>query len=260
MTARGYKYNAFTDRRSIPHTYVRLPTMSETVESVDEPKTKLVLHHLNNSRAQRILWLLEELEVPYEIKTYRRQANGLVPKELKALHPLGKSPVVVDGDVMVAESGAIIDYIAKKYGGEKLQATEAGWLDNTYFSQYAEGSLIPVLAVRLMLSMIPAQTPFLLRIFARLICGGVISRLVDPQIKRHVAFIEEHLEKTPGDWFAASGRPTKADFLMIFPLEAMAKSADFATEGPRIKAYVDRVHARPAYKRALEIGGPYAFA
>ncbi len=136
-------------------------------------------------------------------------------------------------------------------------------------SQYAEGSLIPVLAVRLMLSMIPAQTPFLLRFFARLICGGVISRLVEPQVKRHVAFvsgeeflmiflylrlltlfgftffqIEEHLEKTSGDWFAASGRPTKADFLMIFPLEAMAKSADFATEGPRIKAYVDRVHAR----------------
>ncbi|KIO31933.1 hypothetical protein M407DRAFT_19191 [Tulasnella calospora MUT 4182] len=218
----------------------------------------ITLHYLNNSRAQRILWLLEELEVPYEVKRYER-VNLLAPPEFYQVHPLGKSPVITDGDLTIAESGAIVEYVLAKYGKGRFQAEESGWLDNLYFLHYAEGTLMPLLAWKLILTKTPDYTPITIQPIAKEICKNLIANIVDNRIVDNINLIEEKLKKHPGGWFAGGSEPTAADFMMLFPMEV------FASRSPKpvpesFNAYVKMIHDRPAYKRALEKGGSYAYA
>jgi len=219
----------------------------------------LTLHHLNDSRSQRVLWLLEELEVPYEVKFYYRTAEGLAPAELKAVHPLALSPVITDGDFTLAESGPVVEYLIRKYDtAGKFKPTEAGMTDDNYYVHYCEGSLMPILVNELIFTMIPQQSPFFIRPLMNVVFGQVKSKMTQPRMKIHADLIESHLEKS-GNWFAGGENPTAADFMMSFALEAWS-SRDIGVLGPKTKDYVKRIHARPAYRRGLEKGGPYSYA
>lgn len=218
----------------------------------------IVVHHLNNSRSQRILWLLEELGVPYEVKRYERDKETmLAPAALKAVHPLGKSPVITDGDVTVAESGAIIEYLVDRYGNGRL-APPPGTperLRYTYWLHYAEGSAMPPLLMTLVFGRMPeAPMPFFMRPIVRAVATKVQTSFVDPQLALHMGYMESELGKCP--WFAGD-EFTAADIQMSFPLEAAASRAGLNASRPKLAAFLQRIHARPAYQRALEKGGPY---
>ncbi|KAJ3527636.1 hypothetical protein NMY22_g9714 [Coprinellus aureogranulatus] len=225
----------------------------------------IVVHHLEDSRSQRILWLLEELEVPYTIKFYKRDANRRAPPELLQVHPLGKSPVITDGALTLAESGAIVEYLISKYGKDKFGIKDEGsqaWIDNRFFTHYAEGSVQPVLVSRSVYRIVPSKVP----IFIRPIVKGVfkkIDTLVNaPDLERHGKLIESRLVEveSKGGWLAGTGedRPTSADFLMFLTLQIfLTRAPEYA--GPKIKAYVKKVQDRPAYKKGLEKGGQFAY-
>jgi glutathione S-transferase len=218
----------------------------------------ITVHHLNNSRSQRILWLLEELGLPYEIKKYQRDPKTmLAPPELRAIHPLGKSPVVTDGDTVVAESGAIIEYFVERQGGTQL-VPAAGTPDKlryTYFLHYAEGSAMPPLLMKLVFDRIEtAPMPFFVKPVARSIAQKVKGGFIMPQILQHLAFLESELARST--WFAGE-EFTAADIQLSFVIEAAASRGGLDEKYPRLKAYLDRIHARPAYQRALERGGPF---
>ncbi|MBW8858161.1 MAG: glutathione S-transferase [Caulobacter sp.] len=219
----------------------------------------IVVHHLNNSRSQRVLWLLEELGVPYEVKRYERDAQTmLAPPELLAVHPLGKSPVVTDGDKTLAETGAIVEYLVETYGQGRL-VPAAGTPERlrwTYWLHYAEGSAMSPLLLKLVFTALPARAPGLLKGLVRTIAAKAQSGFVDPQLKSHIDYWEAELAKA--EWFAGPDF-TAADIMMSFPLEAGAARAGAASR-PRVKAFLDRIHARPAYRQALERGGPYDYA
>jgi len=227
----------------------------------------LTVHHLETSRSQRILWLLEELGVPYELKVYRRNAaTRLAPPELKAIHPLGKSPVITDGGEVVAESGAIIEYLVEKYGhkgqGELAHLQPAPgtpqYRQCRYWMHYAEGSLMNWLVMKLVFVSIPRQPmPFFARPIARAICGKVQAQLVDPNLQAALAFIEDHLSRHR--WFAGDDI-TIADFQMSFPVEALLSRATGTGNYPHLLAYRQRMRARPAYQRAEAKGGPTVMA
>ena len=219
----------------------------------------ITLHHLENSRSHRVLWLLEELGVPYEIRHYKRDPKtSLAPPELIDVHPLGKSPVITDGDRTLAESGAIIEYLVDTYGNGRFAPApgSAERLQYRYWLHYAEGSLMPYLLLALVLRRIEsAPMPFFVRPVARRIAGKVRASFVGPNLDRHLAFVEQVLAGSP--WFA--GREmTGADIQMSFPLEAAAVRADRPGAYPNIRAFLDRIHARPAYRRALEKGGSFS--
>lgn len=216
----------------------------------------ITVHHLNNSRSQRILWMLEELGLDYEIKRYERERTMQAPESLRAVHPLGKSPVITDGDQTIAESGAILEYLSDTYGGGKFSplAGTPERLHYTYFMHYAEGSLMPLLFMKLVFSKLPARVPFLMRPVARAIASGADKTLLGPQISNHFAFLESELNKR--EWFAGSNF-SAADIQMSFPLEAASARSPLFARLPKLKAFVDRIHGRPAYKRALEKGGAY---
>ncbi len=219
----------------------------------------LIVHHLNNSRSQRVLWLLEELGLPYEIKRYQRDPKTqLAPPELKQVHPLGKSPVITDDGATIAETGAIVEYIVGKAGGA-LRPPEGSpeRLRWTYWLHYAEGSAMPPLLLRLIFSVLPARSPALMRPIVRAISARTIGGFIDPQIKTHFDYIESELTRFP--WFAGE-HFSAADVMMSFPLEAAGSRANVFQGRPQVKAFVERCHARPAYQRALEKGGPYAYA
>jgi glutathione S-transferase len=219
----------------------------------------IVVHHLNNSRSQRVLWLLEELGVPYEVKRYERDAaTMLAPPELKKIHPLGKSPVITDGDTVIAETGAIIEYVTQVHGQGRLVPASgtAERLRYTYWLHYAEGSAMTPLLLTLVFSALPKRAPGLMKPLVRSIAAKAQAGFVDPQLKTHIDYWEAELSKSP--WFAGS-EFTAADIAMSFPLEAGAERAGAASR-PRIKAFLETIHARPAYQRALERGGPYAYA
>ena len=224
----------------------------------------IIVHHLNNSRSQRVLWLLEELGVPYEIKHYTRDAKSmLAPPELRAVHPLGKSPVITDdvsGEVMtVAESGAIVEYLIDTYGADELKpaAGTPERLRYTYWLHYAEGSAMPPLLMKLIFDKVEkAPMPFFIRPIAKAISGKVKAAFIKPQLKTHLDFMEAELGKTT--WFAGN-EFSGADIQMSFPLEAAASRAGLNESRPHLMAYLKRIHARPAYKRALKKGGPYTF-
>ncbi|PXA79653.1 glutathione S-transferase [Caulobacter sp. D4A] len=219
----------------------------------------VVVHHLNNSRSQRVLWLLEELGVPYEVKRYERNLQTmLAPPELRAIHPLGKSPVITDGDKTIAETGAIIEYVLDTYGNGRLipAAGTPERLRYTYWLHYAEGSAMTPLLLKLVFSALPARSPGLLKPLVKAIAGKAQSGFVDPQLKAHIDYWDAELAKS--EWFAGSDF-TAADVMMSFPLEAAASRAG-ANSRPRVKAFLERIHARPAYRTALERGGEYAYA
>ncbi len=218
----------------------------------------ITVHHLNNSRSQRVLWLLEELGVPYEIKHYQRDAKTmLAPPELRAVHPLGKSPVITDDGNTVAESGAIIEYLAERYGADRFvpPAGTPEHLRYRYWMHYAEGTIMPLLVMKLILGHVPGRAPALVRPIARGIVGAIHKGYLGPNLKLNQDFIESELGKQA--WFAGA-EFSAADVQMSFPLEAAAVRGGAMTQYPRSAAFLERIHARPAYRRALERGGPYA--
>jgi glutathione S-transferase len=218
----------------------------------------IIVHHLNNSRSQRVLWLLEELGIEYEIKRYQRdQKTMLAPPELRQVHPLGKSPVITDGGLTLGESGAIIEYIVERYGNGRLvpAAGTPEKLRYNYWLHYAEGSIQPMLLMKLIFDRIEkAPMPFFARAIAKAISRNTKSSFIDPNIKRHLDYMEAELGKTP--WFAGN-EFTAADVQMSFPLEAATVRAGLDSRWPNLMAFLGRVHARQAYKRAIEKGGEY---
>lgn len=219
----------------------------------------IVVHHLNNSRSQRVLWLLEELGLDYEVRRYEREGKTmLAPDALKAVHPLGKSPVLEDGEVKVAETGAIVDYLLDAYGKGRLKpkASTAEARRFTYWLHYAEGSAMTPLLLKLIFGEIPKRAPFLTRPVARGISEAMNKRMIDPSLKSHIRYWEAELNRS--EWFAGEDF-TAADVMMSFPVEAAAARGGIGGL-PKLDAFLDRIHARPAYQRALERGGPYAYA
>lgn len=216
----------------------------------------LVVHHLEKSRSQRILWLLEELGVPYEIRHYARDpATGLAPASLKAVHPLGKSPVITDEGRTIAESGAIIEYLLETHGDGRLKPA-AGTPDRqrfTYWMHYAEGSLMPLLVMTLIFNRIE-RAPWPVRPVAKAISGKVRKAYLDPTLAAHQAFVEGELTDRP--WFAGDTF-SAADIQMSFPIEAMLARAPANDPRPHCREFLGRIQARPAYQRALERGGPF---
>jgi glutathione S-transferase len=222
----------------------------------------VTVHHLNNSRSQRVLWLLEELGVPYDVKRYQRDAKTmLAPPTLLAIHPLGKSPVITDGEGLnVAESGAIFEYLVDKYGGGRLipRAGTPERMRYTYWLHYAEGSAMPPLLLKLIFDRVATTPmPWPVSAVARRISGGVQGAFIGPQLTRHLDFMESELTVRP--WFAGD-EFTAADVQMSFPLEAAAARAGLNSSRPKLMSFLDRIHARDAYKRALERGGPYDYS
>jgi len=220
----------------------------------------VVVHHLNNSRSQRVLWLLEELGVPYEVKRYERDAKTmLAPPELLAIHPLGKSPVITDGEVVLPESGAIIEYLVDTYGNSRLKPPDgsAQRLKYLYWMHYAEGSAMPPLLLRLIFNRVANNpAPWPISAIARRIATTVDKSFIEPNLTRHLDFMEAELSSQT--WFAGEDF-TAADVQMSFPLEAAASRGGLNASRPKLMAFLERIHAREAYKRALERGGRYDF-
>lgn len=208
----------------------------------------LIVHHLENSRSQRVLWLLEELGLPYEIKYYARNPKTmLAPPELRQVHPLGKSPIVEDVDEgrVIVETGAIVEYIVEKAGGRfGPPAHRDAILRYRQFLHYAEGSLMPPLLVMLVASRIP-------------LFGGTVRKRIGAMFQVHLDFVEAELGSRP--WFAGD-EISAADVMMSFPLEAARARAGLDSSRPATIAWLDRIHSRPAYQAALAKGGPYAYA
>jgi glutathione S-transferase len=219
----------------------------------------IVVHHLNNSRSQRILWLLEELGLEYEVRRYRRDPKTmLAPPELRQVHPLGKSPVITDGGLTVAESGAIIEYLLERYGAGRFvpPAGTPERLRYTYWLHYAEGSAQPLLLLKLLFGRVEkGPMPFFVRPIARKIADKAISGFIQPNIDRHLDYLEAELGKAP--WFAGA-EISGADIQMSFPLEAAVVRGGLDARRPRLMAFLKRIHERPAYLRAIERGGEYA--
>lgn len=218
----------------------------------------ITVHHLNNSRSQRVLWLLEELGLDYEVRRYERDAKTmLAPPELRAVHPLGKSPVISDGEHTVAESGAIIEYLVMRHGDGRL-APPAGTPERlawTYWLHYAEGSAMPPLLLKLVFGLLPRRAPALLRPLVRAIAGKAQAGFIDPQLKTHVDYWERAL--TQSEWFAGP-EFSAADIQMSYPVEAASSRVGFGADRPKLQEFLRKIHARPAYRRAVERGGPYS--
>jgi len=218
----------------------------------------IVVHHLNNSRSQRVLWMLEELGLEYEVKRYERDAKTmLAPPELKKVHPLGKSPVITDGDTTLAESGAILEYLAAHYGkGRFIPARGTpDRLRYTYWMHYAEGSAMPPLLLKLIFTRIErAPMPFFARPIARKIAQTALASFVEPNLRTHLDYMESELAQRT--WFTGE-QFTAADVQMSFPLEAARARGGLDESRPKLMAFLARIHARPSYQRALERGGKY---
>lgn len=217
----------------------------------------ITVHHLENSRSQRILWLLEELGIPYEVKRYQRdRKTSLAPPELKAVHPLGKSPVISDGSTVVAESGLIVEYLIETYGKGKLIPAEGTpeRLRYRYWLHYAEGSFMPLMVMTLIFSKLAPGSPALIRPLVKAIVGKVHAAFLGPQTRLHLDYLEGELAKS--EWFAGNDI-SGADIQMSFPLEAAAARGGLDQTHPRLATMLKKMQARPAYQRALERGGPY---
>lgn len=206
----------------------------------------ITVHHLENSRSQRVLWMLEELGLSYTVKRYERnKVTMLAPRELRAVHPLGKSPIIEDDGAVIAETGAIVEYLVERGNGKLGPPAHR---DNArrwrFWLHYAEGSLMPPLLVKLVLGRIP-------------ILGKAAQKKLQPMIDVHLDYIESELSQRP--WFAGD-EMTAADIMMSFPLEAARSRAGLDASRPATIAWLEKVHARPAYQAALAKGGPYAYA
>lgn len=219
----------------------------------------IIVHHLNNSRSQRVLWLLEELGLPYEIVRYQRDPKTmLAPPELRRVHALGKSPVVELDGVVLAESGAILETLTERFAPGRL-APPAGTreaMQYRYWMHYAEGSAMPPLLLKLVFDRVgSAPMPFFAKPIVKGVVGKVLRGFVQPQIDQHLDYLENALQPSP--WFAGA-QFSSADIQMSFPIEAAQARGGLDARRPRLMAWLDAVHARPAYQRALQRGGPYA--
>ena len=222
----------------------------------------ITVHHLENSRSQRVLWLLEELALPYEVKRYLRHPKTMfAPPELARVHALGKSPVIndseVDGGTVVAESGAIVEYLIDVYGGGRLRPVQGSAEQRryTYWLHFAEGSLMPPLLLKLVFDKVrAAPVPFFVKPVVRGIADKVTASFIGPNLTRLLAFMEAEMGSRP--WFAGS-EFTAADVQMSFPLEAAVARGILNAKYPALNGWLARIHARPAYRKALEVGGPY---
>jgi glutathione S-transferase len=219
----------------------------------------ITVHHLNNSRSQRILWLLEELEQPYELKCYERDPKTLyAPPALLAVHPLGKSPVITDGEITVAESGAIIEYILDKYGAGRLIPARGtpDRLRYTYWLHFAEGSAMPPLLLKVVFNRVASTpAPWPVSRITRAIADRVTTSFIGPRLKAQLDYMESELTREV--WFAGP-QFTAADIQMSFPLELAVKRAGLDNSRPKLMAFLERIHSRAAYQRALARGGPYS--
>ena len=220
----------------------------------------ITVHHLNNSRSQRVLFLLEELGVAYEVVNYTRDAAGMAPDALRAVHPLGKAPVIVDDGLVLAESGAIIEYLLERYGEGRL-APPVGSAERVrflYWMHYSEGSVMPNLLLKLVFDQIETgPVPFYVRPVVRGLARAVKGALVDPSLALHLDFLEAELGRAA--WFAGAGF-TAADIQMSFPVQAAAAKAGLDGSRPHLTDFLDRIHARPAWIRAVARGGAYDLA
>jgi len=218
----------------------------------------ITVHHLENSRSQRVLWLLEELGLPYTVKRYERDRKTmLAPPELRAVHPLGKSPVITEGAVTVAESGAIVEYLLDEHDPEGQLRPKARTPEGrrfTYWLHFAEGSAMPPLLMKLVFDKVGTAAPFLVRPVAKGIAAEVKRSFIDPNLSGQFAFMEAELSQRP--WFAGD-QFSAADVQMSFPLEAAASRGGLDQRYPKLLDFLARIHARPAYQRALKAGGPY---
>lgn len=221
----------------------------------------ITVHHLENSRSQRVLWLLEELQLPYRVQRYERnRITMLAPPELKQIHPLGKSPVITDGVTTVAETGAILEYLLDQSGSSTLRpaADTPEFLRYRYWLHFAEGSAMPPLVMKLVFDRIAAAPmPFFVKPVAKAIVKKVMAGFITPNLKTQLDFMETELAGR--DWFAGAGF-SAADVMMSFPLEAAVQRAGLGAGYPRLQGVLQRMHARAPYRRALEKGGPYSFA
>lgn len=219
----------------------------------------IIVHHLNNSRSQRVLWLLEELGLPYEVKRYQRDRKTmLAPPELRAVHPLGKSPVIEEDGQVLAESGAIIEYLAERYGKGGLvpKAGTPEHLRYRYWMHFAEGTAQPPLLLKLLFDRVETgPMPFFARPIARAIARRAKAGYIQPNIDRNLDFMEAELGQRA--WFAGD-EFSAADVQMSFPLEAAAVRGGLDARRPQLMGFLERIHARPAYRRAIEKGGEYA--
>ncbi len=209
----------------------------------------IIVHHLNNSRSQRILWMLEELGFEYDIRFYKRDADMSSPAKMRRIHSLGKSPILEDQDengrpITLVETGAICEYLVDKAGGRMGPTNPNERILYRQFLHYSEGSVMPILFAALVASKIP-------------LLGKLAARKVRAMMDVHLNFIETELSSRP--WFAGE-EITAADVMMSFPLEAAKARAGLGKEHSSTMAWIDRIHSRPAYRKALEKGGPYAFA
>ncbi|MFS0771278.1 glutathione S-transferase family protein [Sphingomonas sp. 1P08PE] len=206
----------------------------------------IIVHHLENSRSQRVLWMLEELGLPYRVHRYERNRETmLAPPELRQVHPLGKSPMIEDEGRVIAETGAIVEYLVEKADGRLGPPPHRdAALRYRFWLHYAEGSLMPPLLVKLILGRVP-------------LIGKKAAQKIQPMIDRHLDYVEAELAARP--WFAGDAI-TAADIMMSFPLEAARSRAGLDAARPATIAWLARIHARPAYQAALRAGGPYAYA
>lgn len=217
----------------------------------------LTVHHLENSRSQRVLWLLEELAVPYDVVRYERdKKSSLAPPALKAVHPLGKSPVITDDGQVIAETGAIVEYVVERYGGGRLipAAGTPERLRYTYWLHMAEGTAMPLLVMTLVFNRVETASPWFIRPIAKAIAGQVRASYLGPSLAAVLGFMDAELGKST--WFAGDAF-TAADVMMSFPIEAAAVRTDLRAEYPRLRVFLERAQARPAYRAALDRGGPY---
>lgn len=218
----------------------------------------IVVHHLEHSRSQRVLWLLEELGLPYEVKRYARDPKTmLAPPELARVHPLGKSPVITDGEVTVAESGAIVEYLVDTHGGGRMKppAGTPAHRRYVYWLHFAEGTAMPPLLMKLVFDKVrEARVPFFVRPVVKAVADKVTQGFIRPNLDRQFAFMEQELASRP--WFAGD-EFSAADVQMSFPLEAAQARGGLGAGQPNLSSWLKRIHERPAYQRALERGGPF---
>ena len=218
----------------------------------------ITVHHLNNSRSQRILWLLEELGLEYEVKRYERDKTTMrAPASLREVHPLGKSPVITEGKTTVAESGAIFEYLIEKHGEGRLipAAGSKARLRYSYWLHFAEGTAMPPLVMKLVFNRIESgPMPFFVRPIAKKISATVKQSFIDPELKQQLDYMEAEISTT--GWFAGK-EFSAADIQMSFPLEAAASRGGLGVGHPKLSDFLARIHARDAYQRALTRGGTY---
>jgi glutathione S-transferase len=224
-------------------------------EAQAEEASLIVVHHLENSRSHRILWLLEEIGVPYEIRSYARDpATMLAPPSLRAVHPLGKSPVIVDGDVTLAESGAIIEYLVEKNPVPAMAPPRgtAEWVRYLYWLHFAEGSAMPPLLLKLVLHRIATLPPWPIRPIVAAVARRANDQVTTPRLAENLDLMEAELGRSI--WFAGDAF-SAADIQMSYPIEASLRRAGLDHRRPKLMAYLDRIGERPAHRRAVERGG-----